>query len=164
VLEIGCHVARRHEDHPPGTEQGRTYAISDCVRSGLGVCGLVSAPQAVADVERLAALVPPPRAHLTRCHGVFAPRSRWRGHVVPKKRAAEAEGKPVRGPGFMSWMQRPKRVFAIDIETCRGCGGRLCLIACIEEPQLIERNLRCVERRSATGGFVRRGPWRRISG
>jgi hypothetical protein len=25
----------------------------------------------------------------------------------------------------MSWAQRLRRVFAIDIETCRQCGGRL---------------------------------------
>lgn len=75
-------------------------------------------------MARLAAWVPPPRAHRTLYHGVFAPRSRWRGHVVPNKRAAAAEGKPVRRPGAMSWMQRLKRVVAIDIATCRGCGGR----------------------------------------
>ena len=33
---------------------------------------------------RLAALVPPPRAHLTRYFGVFAPRAKLRGEVVPK--------------------------------------------------------------------------------
>jgi hypothetical protein len=29
----------------------------------------------------------------------------------------------------MSWAQRLKRVFAIDIETCRQCGGKLRVIA-----------------------------------
>jgi hypothetical protein len=41
----------------------------------------------------------------------------------------------------MTWAQRLKRVFAIDIETCPDCGGRLRVIACIEEPQLIARIL-----------------------
>ncbi len=40
-----------------------------------------------------------------------------------------------------TWMQRLKRVFAIDIETCRRCGGRLKVIASIEEPEVIERIL-----------------------
>jgi len=31
----------------------------------------------------------------------------------------------------MSWMQRLKRVFAIDIEACPECGGKLRVIACI---------------------------------
>jgi hypothetical protein len=41
----------------------------------------------------------------------------------------------------MSWAQRLKRVFAIDIETCRQCGGTLRVIASIEEPAIIERIL-----------------------
>jgi hypothetical protein len=47
----------------------------------------------------------------------------------------------------MSWMQRLKRVFAIEIERCRRCGGRLKVIASIEEPALIERLLAPLERR-----------------
>jgi hypothetical protein len=39
----------------------------------------------------------------------------------------------------MSWAQRLKRVFAIDIETCQQCGGRLRVIASIEQPAVIER-------------------------
>ncbi len=37
-------------------------------------------------IARLAALVPGPRAHLTRYHGVFAPHSRWRAEVTPAGR------------------------------------------------------------------------------
>jgi hypothetical protein len=41
----------------------------------------------------------------------------------------------------MSWAQRLRRVFAIDVETCRHCGGRLRVIASIEQPAVIERIL-----------------------
>ena len=41
----------------------------------------------------------------------------------------------------MSWMQRLKRVFRIDIEHCGVCGGILRVIACIETPEVIERIL-----------------------
>jgi hypothetical protein len=41
----------------------------------------------------------------------------------------------------LTWGQRLKRVFAIDIETCRRCGGKLRVIASIEEPATIERIL-----------------------
>ena len=34
-------------------------------------------------------------------------------------------------------MQRLKRVFSIDIETCPKSGGTLRVIACIEDPDLI---------------------------
>jgi hypothetical protein len=38
-------------------------------------------------------------------------------------------------------MQRLKRVFAIDIERCRRCGGKLLGVASIEDPPLVERIL-----------------------
>ena len=41
----------------------------------------------------------------------------------------------------MSWAQRLKRVFAIDIETRQQCGGHLRVIASIEAPAVIERIL-----------------------
>jgi hypothetical protein len=98
-------------------------------------------------IARLAALVPKPRAHLTRYHGVFAPASADRAQVVPGTRAA---AKKPAGSGEVSdtdrqrsltWAQRLKRVFAIDIEVCRRCGGQLKVIASIEDPPVIERIL-----------------------
>ena len=41
----------------------------------------------------------------------------------------------------MTWMQRLKRVFDIDIETCERCAGHVKIIACIEDPAVIERIL-----------------------
>jgi hypothetical protein len=41
----------------------------------------------------------------------------------------------------MTWAQRLKRVFAIEIDTCERCGGRLRVIASIEDRVLIERIL-----------------------
>ena len=38
----------------------------------------------------------------------------------------------------MTWVQRLKRVFKIDIETCCHCGGALRIIAFIEDPVVIE--------------------------
>ena len=46
-------------------------------------------------------------------------------------------------------VQRLKRVFAIEIETCRRCGGRLKVVASIEDPGLIERILAHLERPDA---------------
>ena len=34
-----------------------------------------------------------------------------------------------------------KRVFAIDIETCRVCGGSMKVIACVEDPLVIKKIL-----------------------
>ena len=41
----------------------------------------------------------------------------------------------------MTWMQRLKRVFNIDIETFERCKGQVKIIACIEDPAIIERIL-----------------------
>jgi hypothetical protein len=65
-------------------------------------------------IARLAALVPKPRAHLTRYHGVFAPASPDRARVVPRTRAAAANKANRCGDRQQSltWAQRLKRVFA----------------------------------------------------
>ena len=39
----------------------------------------------------------------------------------------------------MTWAQRLKRVFKIEIETCETCGGQMKVIACIEDPAVIKR-------------------------
>jgi hypothetical protein len=108
-------------------------------------------------IARLVALVPKPRAHLTRYHGVFAPASPDRARIVPKTRAAAAgkamesnESSVVDRQRAMSWAQRLKRVFAIDIETCRQCGGTLRVIASIEQSAVIERILEHLGRDSET--------------
>jgi len=41
----------------------------------------------------------------------------------------------------MTWAQRLKRAFNIDIETCGECGGTAKVIACIEAPVVIEKIL-----------------------
>ena len=94
-------------------------------------------------MQRLAALVPRPRLHLIRFHGVLAPHARLRAAIVPgaaqntsEHAAVHAHGAPAR----MSWARLLKRVFDLDVERCV-CGGRLKIIAAIEEPAVIERIL-----------------------
>ena len=38
----------------------------------------------------------------------------------------------------MTWAQRLKRVFNIDIEVCGRCGGSVRVIACIEDQNVID--------------------------
>ena len=54
---------------------------------------------------------------------------------------ALAEKTELERHGSMTWAQRLKRVFVIEIERCLGCGGRLKVIASIEQPNVIERIL-----------------------
>lgn len=41
----------------------------------------------------------------------------------------------------MTWAQRLNRVFNIDIEVCTQCGGPVQVIACIEDPVVIQKIL-----------------------
>jgi hypothetical protein len=107
-------------------------------------------------IARLAALVPRPRVNLTRFHGVFAPNFKHRERIVPQRSKRTVDSDKPTAP--MSWMQRLKRVFAIDIETCPECGGKLRVIASIEDPPLIAKILGHVRRREALAGSTPRAP------
>ncbi len=112
-------------------------------------------------IARLAALVPKPRVNLTRFHGVFAPNSKHRALVTPAKRG---KGSKLKAPGeaqdqtsverraAMTWAQRLKRVFNIDIETCSACGGAMKVIACIEDTVVVKQILEHLKHKAETGG------------
>jgi len=105
-------------------------------------------------MTRLAALVPPPRMHLMRYHGVFAPHSKLRAAVTRASRGKGTKRQTAEGTESsstprhmaMNWAQRLKRVFGIDIEACVRCGGKLKVIASIEEPEVIAKILAHLER------------------
>jgi len=102
-------------------------------------------------MARLAALIPRPRANLTRFHGVFAgapdrPNSKHRALVTPSKRGKGNKRQensktddctPANRHAAMTWAQRLKRVFNIDITICEECGGAVKVIASIEDPVVI---------------------------
>ena len=79
-----------------------------------GTTHIVMAP--LEFMQRLAALVPCPRLHLIRFHGVLAPNAKLRGEIIsspveqatePARDHAQAQGAPAR----MSWARLLKRVF-----------------------------------------------------
>ena len=100
-------------------------------------------------MQRLAALVPRPRLHLIRFHGVLAPNAKLRAKVVPQspdepaqqatspKDGESANGRPMR----LGWAKLLKRVFNIDMAHCPHCGGDLKVIAAILERKTIEKIL-----------------------
>jgi hypothetical protein len=105
-------------------------------------------------MQRLAALVPRPRLHLIRFHGVLAPNAKLRPLVVPQgpqvqeaaseaAAAAECEVESLQPrPNRISWARLLKRVFDIDMQRCPNCGaGELKIIAAILERPVIEKIL-----------------------
>ncbi len=120
-------------------------------------------------IARLAALVPKPRVNLTRFHGAFAPNSRYRARVTPGKRgkggphtttADPEERTPAERRAAMTWAQRLKRVYGIDIETCPACGGAMRIIACIEDSDVIEKILTHLDAKAPEPEATRRPPCR----
>ena len=93
---------------------------------------------------------------LTRFHGVLAPNSKHRINVTPAKRGKGANQQdlkskkdaepPVNEHKEMTWTQRLKRVFNIDITICNRCGGAVKIIVetshrYIEDPLVIKKIL-----------------------
>jgi hypothetical protein len=109
-----------------------------------GTTGLVFEPLEL--IEKLVALVPAPRGHLVRYHGVLAARARWRPLVVRDRGGvpgapAQPSGKVAPSENLrerrLSWADLMKRVFEVDVLECPRCGGRRKLIAVITEPLVI---------------------------
>ena len=53
----------------------------------------------------------------------------------------------------MTWAQRLKRVFNIDISTCDVCGGAVKVISSIEDPVVIKQILAHLERKAESKEF-----------
>ena len=98
------------------------------------------------------------RGHPVGIEGVAdraaAPHSNLRAAVTPARRGmgapqslppADVAKPPTPRHVAMSWARRLRRVFGIEIEACVGCGGKLQVIASIEEPQVIANILAHLE-------------------
>ncbi|MFY0571293.1 transposase [Archangium lansingense] len=87
-------------------------------------------------LRRVASLVPPPRANLTRFHGLFAPGARLRPFLLPQagteagpqkeslSLAATVEEPRKQRMARVDWAGLLPRTFALDVFACPQCGGR----------------------------------------
>ena len=105
-------------------------------------------------VERLALMVPPPRAHGVTYHGVLSSHSALRARIVPDgARPSGRQGQPPlstgdlhaspdakprpRASAGLSWAGLMQRVFAIDVLECPRCGHRSEIISTICDSRVI---------------------------
>ena len=91
-------------------------------------------------MEKLSALVPPPRANIIRYSGVLAPNSKFRKRVVNQ---SEKKSKKKKRGFYIEWAELLKRVFQVDVLKCPYCGsqGRK-VIAAVQDGHEIKRYLR----------------------
>ncbi len=110
-------------------------------------------------LERLVPLVPRPRVNLLLYHGVLAPNAPWRSAVVARERstadeahavASSAAGAtpPAHGgrrprirPRYRAWADLMRQAFATDVLACPRCGGRMIVLATIDDASVIVRIL-----------------------
>jgi hypothetical protein len=117
-------------------------------------------------MERLAVLVPPPRFHLVRYHGILAPAAGWRDIVVPPRpgpcddldsvnsrpadsaapgeRSTRREAAEKPHAGRLPWAHLLARVFAVDALKCPRCGEAMRVLAAIQSPDAIRDILECL--------------------
>jgi hypothetical protein len=94
-------------------------------------------------LEKLAAIIPPPKSHLVRWGGVFAANSPFRKKIVlkPEKKKGfdfqDGEKKRVN----KSWSLMLARVFKLDVLKCV-CGGDLTPLGSVQDPDEVRRYLK----------------------
>jgi Putative transposase len=108
-------------------------------------------------MEKLAAIIPRPAVNLLIYHGVLAPHARTRSQVVRYGRPAadptapEVDASPrPRTPGAGTWPALMRRVFDLDVLACPRCGGRLRVIAIVQDPAVVRTILTHVGRALST--------------
>ena len=120
-------------------------------------------------VRKLAALLPPPRRHLTRFHGVLGPNARLRSVVTRLGRRESPTPAPppcpqASPPGQLSlpapappapavvpprprvdWATLLRHTFGLDVLECP-CGDRRRVLAAVTSPSVAEKSLRALGR------------------
>ena len=97
-------------------------------------------------IERLVALIPAPFKNLTRYHGVFAPRSRFK-HLVSAKSQIRRDqfikpdkqnkqDKQQRKKYYTMWAELMRKVFACDVLICPHCESTSSAVASISDHQI----------------------------
>jgi hypothetical protein len=114
-------------------------------------------------VEKLAALVPPPRFNLVRYNGILAPSAAWRPLVIPESEISDplthpncparmqlvspdsgnSRNKSRCRPRNYTWAELMRRVWSIDVLQCPRCGGRMRILAAIHSSEAVRKILEC---------------------
>jgi hypothetical protein len=90
-------------------------------------------------MERLVALIPPPRKNQVRYQGFFASNARIRKLVVPKKKLeSQTEEQGCCTPRRLKFAKLMARVFEIDVLKCPRCQSQMQVISFVTESKAIK--------------------------
>ena len=93
-------------------------------------------------IERLSALIPPPRKNTIRYHGAFAPRSKLNQALKVWVQAQRKDRrKALSHKQRVYWLllsELLKRTFKVDVQRCPNCGSRMEHISLIKQPDVID--------------------------
>ena len=99
-------------------------------------------------IDKIAALVPPPRVHRHRYYGVLAPNAPLRAAVtalapapVPAPAAGTPDDAPHRAAARYRWAMLLARIYAVFPLTCPFCHAEMRIIAFITEPSTVRQML-----------------------
>jgi hypothetical protein len=101
-------------------------------------------------IEKLAALTPAPRFHLVRYFGILASAAKQRPSIAPVPPGVESCGHPDNSEKekpqvrHYIWSQLMARIFAVDVLACPRCGGRMRILAVIQDPSVARKILDCL--------------------
>jgi Putative transposase/Transposase zinc-binding domain len=148
----------RYIARPPIAEERLSLTASGKIRYELktpyrsGITHMIFEP--LDFISKLAALIPAPRVNLIRFHGIFAPNSQHRAAIINQvsdnKPAEKSERTKGEKHGAMTWAARLKRVFNIDMTICEACGGAVKVVACIDDPGMINKILNYLQLSQST--------------
>jgi hypothetical protein len=102
-------------------------------------------------IEKLIPLIPRPRAHVIRYHGILGPAAKDRNKIVPRSGPVQY-GRETSQPKLheidasprlnrLPWAVLLKRVFLVDILECPKCKGRMEILAVVTKPASVRRFL-----------------------
>ena len=87
-------------------------------------------------IEKLLAIIPQPRIHQVRFHGILAASATDREKVVPTKVEIQIqremfEKTPTKKTPRLNWAELLRRTFQIDMNECMICGGAVKFIKAV---------------------------------
>jgi hypothetical protein len=114
-----------------------------------GTTHVVFTPQEL--IEKLIPLIPRPRAHVIRYHGILGPAAKDRHKIVPRSGPIQYGREPSQpephqidaSPRLnrLPWAVTLQRVFLVDVLECPKCKGRMEILAVVTKPASVRRYL-----------------------